>query len=296
MNDAGMGTAEAGRSDLIVQAWGLLERRRYEHAARVIGEAMRRFPDDEDVLLLAANLDWLQDRLEPAQQTLEELLRTNPESYGGRALLAKVLRERKEYAAAERLWIDLLREEPEAADWYAEYAHVMLDTLHVAKARALAAEGLRHEPENPGCLFVHALTDVIESPSGRSDSLVTLVREHPDQARTAVALVVSLAHQGRNREALRVAQELLRADPAREDLVSLVRELKAGTHWALLPLYPMQRWGWGGAIAVWAIGVVVLLPLSRAYLPPAGAAAVMWTWLAYVVYSWVAPILVRKLV
>lgn len=296
MNEVGMATAEAGRSELIAQGWGLLERRRYDHATRVIGEALRRFPGDEDVLLLAANLDWLQDRLEPARETLQELLRTNPESYGGRALLAKVLRESKDYAGAERLWIDLLREEPEAADWYAEYAHVMLDTLHVAKARALAAEGLRHDPENPGCLFVHALTDVIESPSGRSDSLVTLVREHPDQARTAVALVVSLSAQRRNREALRVAQELLRADPGRADLVELVRELKALTHWALLPLYPMQRWGWGGAIAVWVLGATVLLPLSRAYLPPTGATIVIWTWLAYVVYSWVGPALVRKMV
>lgn len=296
MNDAGTATAEAGRHELIQQAWGLLERRRFDHARRVIGEGLRRFPNDDEVLLLAANLDWIEDRLDAARDTLQQLLRSDPEHYGARALLAKVLRERKDFAAAERLWVELLQDEPEHADWYAEYAQVMLDTLHVEKARALAAEGLRHDPENPGCLFVHALTDVIASPSGRSESLVTLVREHPDHTRAAVALVVSLSQQRRNREALRIAQELLRADPARQDLVELVRELKASTHWSMLPLYPMQRWGWGGAVAVWVGGAFLLLPLARQFLSPGAAGVVVGLWLGYVVYSWVWPSAIRRLV
>jgi predicted Zn-dependent protease len=286
---------EAGRNELVQQAWGLLERRRLEHARRVIGEGLKRFPADAEMQYLGALLHWLADENGDALAAVRQLLAEHPEHYGGRSLLAKVLRELKQHPEAERIWIELLREYPENADAYAEYARLMLDNLDVAKAHALAAEGLRHVPEHPGCLFITSLVDVIRSPRARSEHLLTLVREHPDEMRTGIALAVALSHQRRHREALRVAQQLLRAEPGNPSLVEMVRELKVANHWSMLPLYPMQRWGWPAAVALW-LGFVLVVPLLRGVLPPPAMATVSVVWLLYAIYSWVWPNLIRRFV
>ncbi|MEJ0038471.1 MAG: hypothetical protein WDO68_20730 [Gammaproteobacteria bacterium] len=74
---------------------------------------------------------------------------------------------------------------------------------------------------------------------------------------------MALTQQGRNREALRIAQELLRNQPDNPHYLSLVRELKMQTHWTMLPLYPMQRWGWGGAAAVSVAGIIGVRALGQ---------------------------------
>ena len=91
---------------------------------------------------------------------------------------------------------------------------------------------------------------------GESEHLLRLLQAHPEQVITATTLVVALSEQGRSREALRIAQELLRNQPDNPHVLALVRELKMQTHWTMLPLYPMQRWGWGGAAAVSVAGII----------------------------------------
>ena len=52
-------------------------------------------------------------------------------------------------------------------------------------------------------------------------------------------------------EAHRIAQAAMRADPANEHLVNLVRELRIQNHWSMKPLWPLQKWGWGASAAMW---------------------------------------------
>jgi hypothetical protein len=129
----------------------------------------------------------------------------------------------------------------------------------------------------------------------RNENLQRLLSAHPEQVRTSVALVIALSDQGRHRDALRVAQELLRSHPQSEQYVTLVRELKMQTHWSLLPLYPMQRWGWGGAIAVTVVGILGVRAVNN-FMPGPLGSAIVFAWLGYLIYSWVWPPLLRKLI
>ena len=281
---------------VVSEARALVERRRYAHARATISHGLRHFPDNSELLYLAAFVDYASNDHDAAMQTVLRVLASDPQHYGARRLCAYLYEAKKEYAQAEELWIGLLRENPEDADCFGAYAELMLKTLNLEKAGRLAKEGLRHEPDHPVCLYVGAMIDVISGKRGQqSESLMRLLQTHPEQVITATTLVVALMEQGRSREALRIAQQLLRNQPDNPHYLALVRELKMQTHWTMLPLYPMQRWGWGGAAAVSVAGIIGVRAMGNA-VPEPFQSVVVYTWLAYVIYSWVWPSILRRMI
>lgn len=272
----------------------LVERRRYPQAQRTVAGGLKDFPDSIELQYLAAFIDYAQDRNDSAMQGVRAVLAQAPQHYGARTLWAHLLKGAGRLAEAEEVWIALLREYPQSADCYASYGELMLKTLNLEKAQRLAREGLRHAPEHADCLYLSAMIDLIRNRRGaESEHLQRMLREHPEQVRSAVALAVALSERGDNRGALRIAQELLRNQPDSEHALGFVRELKARTHWSLLPLYPMQRWGWTGALVV-TLGGITAVRLGEHTLPPAVYGTLLGVWLAYVVYSWTWPRLLRR--
>ena len=63
----------------------------------------------------------------------------------------------------------------------------------------------------------------------------------------------------------------------------------------MIPMYPMQRWGWGGAIAVTAAGMIGLRVAGSA-LPASIVTPIALLWLGYCVYTWVWPSILKKLI
>jgi hypothetical protein len=57
----------------------------------------------------------------------------------------------------------------------------------------------------------------------------------------------------------------------------------------------MRRWGWNGAAVVTAIGIIGVR-LAGHTLPPDIAVTIAYVWLGYVIYSWVWPRILRKLI
>lgn len=272
----------------------LIERRRYPQARITVSQGLKSFPESPELQYFAAFIEYASERPEEAMQGVKAVLSRAPQHYGARTLYAHLLEGAKELAQAERVWIDLLREYPQSADCFAGYGELMLKTLNLEKARRLAQEGLRLSPEHADCLFLAAMIDLIRNRDGaESEHLQRMLREHPEHVRSAVALVVALSAKGNDRGALRVAQELLRQQPNAGHLVNLVRSLKARSHWTMLPLYPMQRWGWTAAIAITLVGIVGLRVAEQTLSSPL-VGALTWLWLAYVIYSWVWPRVLRR--
>jgi tetratricopeptide (TPR) repeat protein len=281
-------------ASLIAEASAYVERRRYEQARSVIGRGLRHHPDNIDLLYLGACVDYGQGRNAAAMETMESVLAGNPQHVGARRLAGHLLEDKKSFAEAEAIWIGLLRDYPEEPDFYAAYAWLMMRALNFHKAARLAKESLRHEPDHIDGLFVAAMLDVIEG-RGKPENLQRLLTAHPEQAQTSIALVGALSEVGRNREALRLAQGLYRSQPDSPEYLELVRELNVKSHWSLIPLYPMQRWGWAGAVGVTLVGLIFLRVFGH-LLPPAPALVLSLVWLGYVVYSWVWPSVLRKIV
>jgi predicted Zn-dependent protease len=272
----------------------LVERRRYAQAEIAVGRGLKEFPESVELQYLAAYIDYASARPEQAMQGTKALLSQAPQHFGARMLYAHLLEDTQQLAESERVWIELLRDYPQRADCFAGYGELMLRTLNLEKSRRLAQEGLRQSPDHAGCLYLAAMIDLVRNRGGASsEHLRRMLREHPEQVRSALALVAALCAQGNDRGALRIAQELLAQQPDSRHLLTLVRNLKARTHWSMLPLYPMQRWGWSAAIVITLIAIIGLQVGEKALSRPAFA-TLSWIWLGYVIYSWTWPKLLRR--
>jgi tetratricopeptide (TPR) repeat protein len=271
----------------------LLDRRRTAQARVLLGEALAEHPDDADLLLQAARADLQDDDPAAARQTLQQVIARHPQHFGARATLLMVLTEGGELPQAEQLALAMIHDHPQSPDLYAAYGRVMLRALDFPKARALALEALRMDPENDFALRVLALCDLIELPRGTdSAALRRLLADNPDDQHTLHLVVAALVHSGDHRAALRGARELLRAQPNDAQVLGLVQALSVQNHWSMLPLWPLQRFGWGASIALWLGGVVLVRTVNQSH--PGAAGALSMVILAYVVYSWVWPPLLKR--
>ena len=275
------------------QAGELLDRHRNDAARRLLAGALEEHPDDTDLLALAARADYQDDDFESAHDTLSRVLAAQPDHVQGRWLMFCVEIERGHLPQAESIVLGLLRERPDAAWLYAGYSRLMLRALNFAKARALADEALRRSPADDSALRARALCDLVDQRAATdSAALMQLLASDPHDMHTLRLVALALVHANRPRQALRLAKELLRMQPDDPSLLELVRALRADTHWSLVPLWPMQRWGWYASIGLWIV-VVALLQLLRG-AAPTWVGPVSMAVLAYVAYSWLWPPLLRR--
>ena len=276
------------------QVDALLERRRTQQARVLLKPALAAYPDHTGLLLQAAWIDYLEDRYDEALTTVRQVLTSEPHDETARLLYFELLLQKDEHREAERVILELLREHPEHAHYYGRYANLMIDTLRITKARQLASEGLKYDADNAECLAAQAICDFVEQPSGStSHSLQQLLVRHPQSARTLLLVAAALEERGDPKGSHRILQELVRAQPDNEALVGMARQLKVNTHWSMLPLWPMQRFGWAGSVGVWLIAFIGLRVVSRTN--PSLAAVLGIALLVYVIYSWTWPPLLKRL-
>jgi tetratricopeptide (TPR) repeat protein len=272
---------------------GLVERRRYEQATVLLGEALGRYPDDSELLHSAATIDFLNGDNEGALRTLQGVLEMDPEHVASRYLLAAVHDARGEWPEAEAALLDLLRDYPEAAMLYGRYAMLMYRTQHIDKAKELAREAVRLDPEDEAALVAMAIGDLIDGrESDEKNSLAALMRRHPEDAVTAQLLIAHLTSRGRYWAAKRIAIELLKAQPDERERLELVVELEVASHPTVVPLWPLNRWGTAATVALW-LGWMLGSRLLRTHAPQVAGPASLFI-LCFCVYSWVYPPLLRR--
>lgn len=275
------------------RAVNLTERRRFDQAGSVLGQALAQFPDDADLLFQAAYLDYLQDRNDSALQSVQAVLRRDPEHFQARFLLFSLLEDSAELAQAELVLLDLMKAYPQESMLYARYAMLMYRTLNLAKAKALAHEALRLDPDSELALTACLMGDMIDG--RRADQRMTLaelIQKHPENAHTAHMLITHLLQRGQYRAAKRIAVALLHAQPDSRAVLALVVQLDVLSHWSMLPLWPVNRWGWAASVGIYFI-VLVGLNLLRQHVPQVSnlASNVL---LGYVAYSWIYPPLLTR--
>lgn len=279
--------------DYTTQINALIERRRYDHARALLAEALGQYPQDAALLVASAHLAYADGDAVLARDTLQELLSRDPQHYQARSLLASVYQDCDQLADAEAVLIDLLRDYPEAGFQYARYAMLMYRTLHIDKAKLLAREALRLDPDDELALAACLIGDMIDGRAGAEQaSLATLMRNHPESETTARLLITHLISRGRYGAAKRIAVELLKLYPHSREVLTLVVQLEALSHWSMLPLWPFNRWGWGASIGFYVLTLLFLNSLSQA--APAITRPVSYALLGFCAYSWIYPSLLTR--
>ena len=269
----------------------MLGRRRFAAARELLGPALRNHPNDPGLLYESARADFLQDRHADARNLLEQLLHRDPSDADARQLLFWVASEQTEWVEAEQLALGLLRDYPQSPDCWAAYAHLMLRCLMFDKAAALVREALHLDAHHPFALRLQVLCDLVAG-KGDGQALRKLLTEHPDDMQTLQLVVLSLARKGRSAQALGLARELLRIQPDDAHLLHQLRELAFLNHWSMVPLRPLQRFGWGGSAALWLAAVLLGRVVDARW--PHLSFTYHASWIGYAAYSWVWPPLLKR--
>ncbi len=272
----------------------LAARNRTTQMRAILQRVMPQYPDHHDVLFYAAQVDWLEDKDEDALATVSRLVERYPDSYGGRILLFRILDGLNRRGEAEAVILELLREYPEDAMLYGRYSILMLESVQIDKAGELAARAIAIDPDDEIALTASVLHQLLVDPGEPARlRLAELVSRYPEAESTALMVVAVLSKQNKNKEALRIAQEVLRQRPGSQAVVDLVVALKTANHWSMVPLRPMQRWGWGASIAIWFVVVLLFRSVRGTPIEPYVLPFAI-VFIAYVVYSWVWPPILKR--
>ncbi len=272
------------------EALNWYERGRIDRARDAIQQGLRIDPSHIALRRLLASISYFEDRDIEARDLAREILCDAPEDGQTRMLLAKAEASLKNYSEAEAILLDLLRDYPDDADLLSEYARLMLQTLHLDKARALAAEALRLAPDGHHPLIVATLCDIAAGKQlADHQSLAELLQHYPNAQGTALMLISALLDAGKYADAQRVSSALVRADPRNGTTLAVAKQIAYTRHWSLRPLWPVQRFGWGGVFALW----ILIVFLGRVLPPPiVGPLSILY--LLFCIYSWVWPGILRR--
>ena len=277
-------------NDTEEKVWRLIELKRYDHAEMLIGIALKNNPYHINLLYYSAYIHSENKRYKEAETTLVEVLELDPENKQALFLLATVYTAINKYVEAERLVIELIRQNPEASDLYALYASIMLETLHIEKADKLAKEAIRLEPDNIFGLLVSVLCGVIKSNKPEyQHRLSEIVRNYPESHTTLEMVLTVLLEQKKFRESLRIAKELVRSDPADESTAAIIKKLRVVTHPTMIPLMPLNKYGWHASALMW-VAILIICYAASDY------PVITYGWLLYVLYSWVYPSILKKII
>jgi tetratricopeptide (TPR) repeat protein len=279
---------------VVLQVAALLDRGRTDQARSLLKVALASDPEHTGLLLQSAWTDYLDDHYDSAFATVNQVLLADPDDESARLLRYELLMQKSQHTDAEQVILGLLREYPGDPHYYARYADLMLKTINLAKAGELAREGLKYDPENAECLATATICDFIEKRRGAtSHTMQQMLVKHPQSLRTLLLLVVALEERGDIRSASRVSQELVRADPGNESFVEMAREFRLQSHWSMLPMWPMQRWGWGASAAIWLAAVLGLRAVDR--INDTLGTILTVVFVLYVIYTWTWSKILRRL-
>lgn len=257
-------------------------------------EALTRIEKDFDVTdpwhwwLRATALLEL-ERHDEALEAVAQGLAIDPESTSLLRVLARAHLERDRLAEAEKAALSALRLDAEDADLLALYALIVAKAKQLDKAEKLIARARRSDPENATALRIEAALALAR---GRDDVALLRARElltiDPEDAH-AHALAGSVLHQrGDIDDAAPHLRTAVISDPAEHSYGAVARENVYLRHWLMVPLRPVMRFG---MVASWLTAMALIF-----FLPDPYGGWFAWCWIAYCVYSWVIPPIVRRLV
>jgi hypothetical protein len=154
---------------------------------------------------------------------------------------------------------------------------------------------LRLSPTEPLALVLEVLVCIVEGNSAEArERLADIVARSPQARHAALTMITVLSNEHRYREAFEIAQAIFRESPRDRELLDLVVELRARTHWVSIPAWPLQRFGYLGAIGLWMGFVMSLLIAGERHLAAIVCLGVIYV--IYCIYSWTyRPLLVRWL-
>lgn len=287
----------------IDRARRLLEQHQPQSAVELLTRVLAESPESAEAHALLGLALVVERRLHAAQIEIDTALRLEPESITARAGLASIAIAQRRFRQAELILADMLAADPEAYWPQAELVRLywLWDRQADAYAALMRARALW--PDEPDLTVLEAR---LAHASGRLDVAELLAREVLTQDPGHADAVLMLAEVEISRGQIAAAREhlawALNRDPGSERAIELLVGLKARSNPLLGLWWRFQAFvGAGHATR----SLIILLATYVAYRlasqmlrdlgQPSAALWLSLAWLAFCVYTWVAPGFFRRM-
>jgi predicted Zn-dependent protease len=205
--------------------------------------------------------------------------------------LARAEQDAGHAAQAERFLLDGLALAPQDVDLLCAYADLCAGEGQLEKATKLVALAAAEDPQAP---IVYATRVKVAYAGGQDREAQRISQEfvaaHPANPVANALLGGVSAARGQVRPAYQGFRRAVAEDPTDHSYAESALEMRVAAHPLMLPLRPILRFG---ALKVWLTAVALIFGL-RLLGQPLLAFPIAMAWLAYCVYSWVVPPLVRR--
>lgn len=284
--------------ELLLRAERYADVNRHDLAESELRKAIALEPDAAPLHGQLAIALWRQKRLVEAEAEFKECLRLDPQDDEAMRFMAVMFMDEGRHSEAEQLLIDSIRLEPVLADGYLFYGLLMYKTEKLEKAEQLLRRCLALQPDMP---YAHSQLAAVlalrnswkEAHAHGEAGLAMAPGDEWSHTRMGVTYLQT-GHPFKAREHLR---EALRLNPTDGDLVEAYEEADRACRWLYWPVYQYAVWTSrlpGKHLSVWLAIILAYHTTRHMTGPLAVGIKVVWgTFIAFVIYTWVATPLVK---
>ena len=226
------------------------------------------------------------ERYPEAAVAAREGLELDPHDPGLLSVLALAEWKLRHHAEAERAILGALELAPDSPDLLCIYAHIVASVGQLDKANRLVERASAIAPDDPEVIRTRAELAYLQGRDAEAElrSLEALSLD-PEDSQSHALLGATAAERGSMSTAAGHFSRSASLDPTVSHHAQAARETAVLTHPLMLPLWPIYRFGQG---PVWIAGVVLLFGGMR-LLPESGQWVLLFGWLGFIAYSWIAP-------
>ena len=267
-------------------------------AIDTLAELLGEVPDDADSHALLALCLVRRKRLHAAKLEADSAIALEPESPLAHVAAGVVAASRRRYAQAEIHLLEAASLDP-GNDWVQrELAHTYLIWHKPARARECAQRALELQPDQPANVVLVGEMALADGDAARAGQLALQALEDDPEHIDAVVLLGRVELQrGETREARQHAIWALQLDPDDTGARALLCAIKARESLLLGLWWRFQAWVSAGSSSraiLLLVGLYVAYRAAVILLEGEGAdaryvQALQVVWLAFCVYTWVAP-------
>jgi predicted Zn-dependent protease len=279
--------------DLLLLAEHYLEIEEAGKALEVLSRTQGQALEDAEFYRILAQCYLALDQAENLEKAVASGLELDPDNISLLFLASEACRRKMDLAGAERAVLKALNLDPENPLLLCHYGLLVGQAGQFEKAERLLERAEASDPESSEIIHYRYALAIMQGKDRKAAELADRwVAQNPDDPDSLMASGLTLASLGRMAEGrARTANAVGLSPEVAEGHESDLRDIKVMSHWSLWILAPFNRFGPG---VVWVTFIVVFLGLQL--LGFRGIASVFAiAYLLLVIYSWVAPRIVRHL-
>lgn len=276
----------------LVEAEHLASINRFERSNTLLYEVLSEDPNNGNVLTMIGSNFYQLSEYEKAKEFILNGLAQGNQIEASHCLLGLIHMELNELVQSEKHFLESLRLNPQNPRTLARYASLMLRTNHAEKGKRLLEEARRIDPEDEAVLqYWYDYSHLLEDLELQQDMLSDIVSSDEDEYTKLLNITRHHLAKENYREAYKAARDAFTMNPHEESVLKLLKELKILNSPFMWPIHLISKVG--GPLVIWGALIAIMILLNALKLETL-MIYVLYPYLAFCIYSWIAPPVIRK--